>query len=249
MPASKTYLITGANRGLGRGLLEALIQRPDTTIVAGVRNPDDTSSKSLTSLPAATGSRVVVVAIESTDPSSAKKAVENISEKHGINKLDIVIASAGISKYYGLASVTPIEEVKEHFEVNTIGALILFQATLPLLTSSSGPIFVALSTGIGSIGEMGNLPLPATAYGISKVALNYLVRKIHFENPEITAFVISPGWVQTDMGNQGAKSSGMEEAPVTLEDSVNGMLTKIDHATREATSGTFQSFDDTKFPW
>jgi norsolorinic acid ketoreductase len=104
-----------------------------------------------------------------------------------------VIASAGISKYYGLASVTPIEEVKEHFEVNTIGPLILFQATYPLLTGSSRPIFVALSTGIGSIGEMGNLPLPATAYGISKVALNYLVRKIHFENPEITAFVISPG--------------------------------------------------------
>jgi norsolorinic acid ketoreductase len=133
------------------------------------------------------------VAIVSTDSSSAKTAVEKLKDKHGINKIDIVIASAGISKYYGLASVTPIEEVKEHFEVNTIGPLILFQATYPLLTGSSRPIFVALSTGIGSIGEMGSLPLPATAYGISKVALNYLVRKIHFENPEITAFVISPG--------------------------------------------------------
>jgi norsolorinic acid ketoreductase len=45
---------------------------------------------------------------------------------------------------------------------------------------------MALSTGVASIGDMKSLPLPATAYRMSKVAVNYMVRKIHFENPELT---------------------------------------------------------------
>lgn len=51
------------------------------------------------------------------------------------------------------------------------------------------------------------------------------------------------------MGNMGAKANGMEEAPVTLQQSVDGILGKIDGATREETSGTFQSFDETKYNW
>jgi norsolorinic acid ketoreductase len=54
-------------------------------------------------------------------------------------------------------------------------------------------MFVALSTGIGSIGGMGSLPVPAMAYGVSKCALNYIVRKIHFENEKLIAWVLSPG--------------------------------------------------------
>ena len=161
----------------------------------------------------------------------------------------MVIANAGITDYYGKAVDTPLSEVRSHFEVNAIGVLTLFQATLPLLLKSPKPIFVALSTGISSIGAMGDIPIPATAYGMSKVALNYMIRKIHFENERLTAFVLSPGWVQTDMGAAGAAAMGMERAPVDVEDSVQGMLEKIDNATRAETSGTLQSFDETKYPW
>ena len=74
------------------------------------------------------------------------------------------------------------------------------------------------------------------------------------------------------MGNTGAASAGMKEAPVTLKESVDGILSKVcyflicyaiicvidlcmlirlkvDSATREKTSGTFQSFDDSKWAW
>jgi len=78
-------------------------------------------------------------------------------------------------------------------EVNTIGVLALFQASWPLLQKSKQPIFMALSSGVGSIGDMGSIPLLATAYGASKAALNYIVRKIHYENEALIAFVISPG--------------------------------------------------------
>jgi norsolorinic acid ketoreductase len=93
------------------------------------------------------------------------------------------------------------------------------------------------------------MPMPVTAYGASKATLNYIVRKIHFENEHLIAFPISPGWVQTDMGNAGAQSAGMEKAPNTLEESVTGILKKIDGAERSTHSGTFQSFDETQYNW
>ncbi|THV48778.1 hypothetical protein BGAL_0228g00120 [Botrytis galanthina] len=245
----KTYLITGANRGLGRGLLEALVQRQNTAVIAGVRDLSSTSSKSLSDISTASGSRIIPLAISSTDDLSPSQAVEALQKTYSVTSIDVVIANAGISQYYGKVSETPLSEVRSHFEVNTIGVLTLYQATLPLLLKSPNPVFVALSTGIASIGAMGDIPIPATAYGMSKVALNYMVRKIHFENEKLTAFVLTPGWVQTEMGNAGATAMGLESAPVQIEDSIKGMLEKIDNATREETSGTLQSFDERKFPW
>jgi norsolorinic acid ketoreductase len=192
--------LTIMSLGLGRGLLESLIKRPNTIVVAGVRNPSDESSKSLASLTPGLGSKIIIVAIDSNIESSAKQAISILEAQHGITKLDTVIANAGISKYYGPATITPISEVREHFDVNVIGTLVLFQATWHLLKLSSSPMFVALSTGVASIGDMESIPLPATAYGISKVAVNYMVRKIHFENPELIAFAISPGLVFLAIG-------------------------------------------------
>ncbi|KAF5876899.1 putative aflatoxin biosynthesis ketoreductase nor-1 protein [Botrytis fragariae] len=197
----------------------------------------------------ATGSRIIPLKISSTDDLSPSQAVETLQNTHGITSIDVVIANAGISQYYGKVSETPLSEVRNHFEVNTIGVLTLYQATLPLLLKSPNPIFVALSTAVASIGAMENIPIPATPYGMSKVALNYMVRKIHFENEKLTAFVLTPGWVETEMGNAGAIAMGLESAPVKIEESIKGMLEKIDNATREGTSGTLQSFDETKYPW
>lgn len=248
MPTT-VYLITGANRGIGRGLLASLIQRPDTIVVAGVRDPSHATSKEISSLPTASGSKVIVVKIDATSDADTSEAVKTLQSTYNINHIDVVIANAGISKYYGPVAVTPVAELREHFEVNTAAPLLLFQASLPLLEKSPNPKFVAVSTAGASIGDMGDFPIPFGAYGASKASLNYLTRKIHFENEKLIAFPLSPGWVQTDMGNAGAHASGMSEAPVTLKESVDGILDKIDNATREETSGTFQSFDDKKFNW
>lgn len=57
------------------------------------------------------------------------------------------------------------------------------------------PKFVALSTTARSIGEMDNLAMISTAYGASQAAFNYIVRKIHFENPGLIAFPLNYGHV------------------------------------------------------
>ncbi|CAF4012447.1 unnamed protein product, partial [Adineta steineri] len=65
----------------------------------------------------------------------------------------------------------------------------------------------------------------------------------------LIAFPIHPGLVQTDMGNHYATSVGLDEAPVTIEESVQGQLKVIDEATREKTSGRFWDFEGKELPW
>lgn len=94
----------------------------------------------------------------------------------------------------------PAKEMFEHFAINTVGPLLLFQACSPLLNASPNAKFVVMSSGAGSLSEMENVKVENTAYGSSKAAVNFVTRKIHFENPNLIAFPINPGWLQTDVG-------------------------------------------------
>ena len=74
-----TYVITGANRGIGKGLLETLILRPQTTAVAAVRNVES-SKKTLSSIPIGTGSKILVVKLDCTSATDATDAPKNSSQ-------------------------------------------------------------------------------------------------------------------------------------------------------------------------
>ncbi len=181
--------------GIGRGLVETFLLRPNSTVIASVRNSADANSKSLLSLPTGENSKVIVIQLDIVSESSAQEAVKTLQEKYEISKLDVVIVTAGISKYYGIVIETPPVEVVEHYQSNVVGTFIVFQATFSLLQMSEKPIFIVLSTGVASIGDMESFPMPNAAYGASKAALNFVVRKIHFENPWLIAFPLSPGYV------------------------------------------------------
>jgi norsolorinic acid ketoreductase len=242
-------LVTGANRGIGKGLVTELLKREDAIVIGTVRDTNSTSSKDLENLAKGQNSRLILVKLDAESETDAIDAAKMLRDQHNITHIDTIIANAGISNYFGPVATTPASQVLDHFRINTLGPLLLFQAFAEFLEASEQPKFVVISTGIASIGDMGSLPIPAAAYGVSKAAINYITRKIHFENENLVAFVISPGWVQTEMGNAGAVANGMEQAPVTLEDSVNGVLGKVDKATREGMGGTFQSFDETAYAW
>jgi norsolorinic acid ketoreductase len=157
----------------------------------------------LNDLPHGKDSKVILVKIDSAHENDAIEAVKVLKSECKITKLDVVIANAGISNYFGKATVTPAEEMLSHFKINTVAPLLLFQATVPLLNAAATPKFITISSGAGSISNMGNLPVANTAYGASKAAANFVTRKIHFENPNLIAFPIQPGWLQTDVSPTG----------------------------------------------
>ncbi|KAJ9660485.1 NADP-dependent oxidoreductases 1 [Coniosporium apollinis] len=190
-----TYLVTGANRGIGKGLVAAFLLRPNSLVIGCVRNPEDKTSKALSDLPRGENSSLITLKLDCSSEIDAAAAIEELQSSHHVAKLDVVVANAAIAKYYGPTSTLELEHLKEHVTVNTYSVLLLFQASKPLLQSSTDkPKFVFIGAPISTITEMeGCARAPLGAYGVSKLAGSYLVRKFHFENNWLIAFVIDPG--------------------------------------------------------
>lgn len=121
--------------------------------------------------------------------------MKTLQTTHNIKSLDLVIANAGIFDSPGRLESVDLSAIKNHFTVNGLALVVLFQAVFPLL--QKGAKFVYMSTTGGSIGGLGQEPSPFTAYGSSKALGNWFTRKIHSENEHIIAFPISPGYVNS----------------------------------------------------
>ncbi|KAJ7776752.1 aflatoxin biosynthesis ketoreductase-like protein nor-1 [Mycena maculata] len=236
MSTKTVYLVSGANRGIGYGLVATLAARPNTIVFAGARDPAAKSLKELV----AKHTNVHPVKLTAGDKADNEAAIAEIQKTAG--QLDVIIANAGIANHYGPLATTPLAEFRDHWEVNTLGTVVLFQAAHALLLASptGAPTFVYISSAVGSMGRY--MPVSASAYGSSKAAANFLVKVLDTEHPALIVFAISPGWVATDMGNAGAAANGLPSAPVTVEDSVAGILSRVDGATKEKSSGKFWNF-------
>ncbi|KAK2017321.1 NAD(P)-binding protein [Colletotrichum eremochloae] len=250
MAPSTVVLVTGVNKGIGRGLIEQYLSRPNHTVIGSVRDSKAPAAQELKSLPTAEGSKLVLVSIESTSPIDPQQAVKDI-EAAGIDHVDVVIANAGYSPTPAPPDVVDIQDLIDSLQINTVAPVRLFQAVKPLLEKSSSPKWVSVSSAAASIAnlEVHNAAF-VSAYGISKAGQDWFTVAVHSGNKNIIAFAIHPGLVQTEMGNAGARSMGMEQAPNTIEESATKTIDLIEKATRETTSGKFINvIDGSEFPW
>ncbi|KAJ5137956.1 NADP(+)-dependent dehydrogenase [Penicillium atrosanguineum] len=238
---NRVILVTGANRGIGRSLVAHYLAQPDTTVIGTVRDISSEKAKELSTLPNGNGSSMIVVPLHVDSPSSAAEAASEIQTQHHIQHIDIVIANAGICNHWGPVQEMADSDVVSHFEVNTLGPLRLFKAMAPLLQRASTPKFVYISTLLASILGIEQMPSLTAAYGMSKAAGNYLVKKINAENKYLITLSVDPG--------RAAQIHGLEKALVTVEDTVRGITNQIDVAKKSTTSGQFVNLNGEKVPW
>ncbi|RFU73696.1 aflatoxin biosynthesis ketoreductase nor-1 [Trichoderma arundinaceum] len=250
-----TVLVTGASRGtytlIGSDDWAALVAkyllRPDTTVVATVRRATAEIVSKLQSLPRGQDCKLVILPFDINVASSAADTVARLKAEHGIQRLDVAIANAGICDAWGPVAEMSEAELLMHLEVNALGLLRLYKATIPLLNAAETPKLIYVSTSVSSLSNL-NARSATTEYGISKMAGNFLIKMIGIEHSNVIAFPICPGFVQTDMGNRGAKVNGLEKAPVTVEESTAGIMQQIDLASKE-TTGRFLRYDGEEIPW
>ncbi|EEY19050.1 aflatoxin biosynthesis ketoreductase nor-1 [Verticillium alfalfae VaMs.102] len=252
---STTYLITGTTRGIGHAIVRALLLRPSTTVIAGVRDPAHAAAQALTLLPRCDSSRLVVLALDAADLAAPFQAVATLQSEHGIKVLDVVIANAAAGESGNTILQTDLESVGHHVAINTTAPLALLQATAPLLRKSANPKFIGIGSELGSVARIEGMvasPWPRTTspYGLTKAALNWVVRTAHFEEPWLTAVVVTPGLVKTDMAAVAVKDSGIgldALGAITTEESAEGVLKAVDRASRDGPG--FLKYDGGEVPW
>jgi NAD(P)-dependent dehydrogenase (short-subunit alcohol dehydrogenase family) len=195
-------LVTGSSKGIGFELVRQLALAGITTILSA-RN--SSAGQDACRKLQAEGHSVNFVSLDVTDPASISAAAEFIRQHYG--KLDILINNAGIlpdeDSEASILSVAP-DLVRRVFETNTMGALQVCQAMIPLLRLSSAGRILNISSGLGSLNDMDR---GYPSYRISKAALNAVTRILAAEltGTDITINAICPGWVQTDMGGPNAE--------------------------------------------
>jgi norsolorinic acid ketoreductase len=252
MSTPSKYLITGANRGIGKGFVQHILQKPSTTVIAAVRDPSHPTVKALNDLPKGPDTKLIIVKLDSAVETDAAEAVADLRKK-GIDSLDIVIANAGIGQDGTSVLNTSASNTLNHFNVNVVGPLTLVQATAPLLKASEtgNPKFVAISSIIGSIGSLqvvSQISKAASPYGGSKAGLNWFIRMLSFEEPWLTSFVFHPGLVETELA---AKSDMDLKAvgSISVETSVSNMVKTTFEIDSKELTGSFRNYDGTVIAW
>ena len=212
-------LITGANRGIG---LEFARQYSvdGWNVIATARH----------SSPELDGLGVTVKPLDLADPEAvAGFAVDG--------PLDLFIANAGTSQPKETQGAANARDWQAMMMVNAIAPYQLGHVLLA--TMAEGGKMIAMSSGMGSIGDNGGGWVP---YRTSKAALNMAWNSLALEaKPRGVACVLfSPGWVKTDMGGAGAE--------ITPQESVGDMRALIERLTIENT-GTFLRRNGSELPW
>ncbi|KAI4863051.1 NAD(P)-binding protein [Hypoxylon rubiginosum] len=246
--AHTIVLISGANRGLGKGLLARFLARPNHIVIAANRNPEHPTSKALATLPKGRESRLVVVKIDATIESEASEGVEQLKAQ-GIERLDVVVSNAGVSYAWPRVSELTTVDLMGHITPDLLGVIWLYQATFPLLKKSTNPKWITMGSVAGKLEEQPDVA--NTAYAIPKAAVHWVTKRINQEEDWLTAIVLHPGWVLTDMGIAASKGTGisLENFNTSLDDSCDGMVHLIDVATKESQGGKFFSWEGEQESW
>ena len=194
----RTWLITGASRGFGRHLAEAVLEFGDD-LVATARRPEQ-----LDDLAARYGERIRSFALDVTDAAGASSAVKEAVNAFG--RLDVVVNNAGY------ANSAPIEEMAEddfraQIETNLFGVVNVTRAALPVLRAQRSGVFVQFSS-IG--GRVGGTP-GMGAYQTAKFAVEGFSEVLANEVAPfgVKVIIVEPGAFRTDW-----QGSSMQLHPV-----------------------------------
>ncbi len=177
--ANKTVLITGANRGIGRALVNEALRRGAKRVYAGRRSGELQN----------TDDRVTPLRLDVTNLSQIQRAVDQV------DTLDVLINNAGVAIYDDLSNSDAIEQ---HLSVNFLGMFKVTRAFLPLLQRSSGAI-------VNNLSLVALAPLPVIpSYSISKAAASNMTQSLRalLAGQGVTVHGVFLGPIDTDM-NRG----------------------------------------------
>ncbi|WP_290523357.1 SDR family oxidoreductase [Alcanivorax sp.] len=220
---SQTIVITGANRGIGLAMAEIWKARGER-VIATCREPSVALEK------------LGVEILHGIDV-SREDGVINLQSGLGDTAVDVLFNNAGIMRNETVDHMN-YDQIREQFEVNTLGPL---RVTMGLLENLHAGSKVGLMTSrMGSIAD--NTSGGRYGYRMSKAALNAAGKSLaHDLKPRgIAVAILHPGWVQTDMTGHSGN--------LTVAQAATALIARMDGLSLQS-SGTFWHSDGTELPW
>lgn len=221
---NSAVFVTGANRGIGRAIVEEAINRGASLVYAAAR---DTSK--LSEAAEQSNGKIIPVELDVTNQNQILKAAQRAKDTK------VLINNAGIAGFSGFMYHFSEESARKELEVNYLGPLNVTRAFLKVLINQKGAV-----VNIVSVGGLSSFPLAAT-YSASKAAAHSLTQGIRAEiGPHgVSVFGVYPGTIDTDM------AAGVEmekESPANVAIRIfDGMEHGVEDITTDKFSDEFVS--------
>jgi 3-oxoacyl-[acyl-carrier protein] reductase len=189
--SGKIALVTGGSRGIGRACAIGLAKEGADVVISYTQNED--AAKAVVETIQQAGGKASAQRFDVADPALCASTVDAIVKEKGA--LHILVANAGIS-IDGLLLRFKDEDFEKVFKTNVFGAFYLAKACARPMMKARWGRMVFMGSVVGEMGNSGQIP-----YAGTKAALDGMARSIARElaSRNITANVVAPGFVDTDM--------------------------------------------------
>ena len=217
---NKVALITGANRGIGKAIVESFMKHGVAKIYAGVR-----SETKAAELIEEFGEKITPITVDYSDASTITQAAKTAAD------VDIVVSNAGILEKAPAISEKVFESFERELEINVYGLLRMAHAFAPVLKANGGGAFVQLNS-IASLASFGEF----SSYCASKAAAYSFTQglKTSFAEQGTVLLSVHPGPIATDMATDAGFEDMGDPASMVSEGIVKSLK-----------AGDFHLFPDT----
>jgi NAD(P)-dependent dehydrogenase (short-subunit alcohol dehydrogenase family) len=205
----KVVLVTGANRGLGKAFVTALLKGGAAKVYAAAREVSKVNAPG-----------AVAVELDITDIDSVSKAAAQCSD------VELLINNAGFMANGPLLAEGSVERLRENFEINAIGTLLMTRAFAPILSKQGGGAVVNIVSVLSWLNAPGS-----AAYSASKAAQWSLSNGLRNEllDQHTSVLSVHPGFIDTDM------TASIDTAKTSPEDVVKLTLNALAQGLKEVT--------------
>ncbi len=212
----KVALVTGANRGIGKAIVETFLEAGAAKVYLAVRKPSSAQA-----LLDTYGDKVTAIEVDLSKPETIIAAASTASD------VDVVVNNAGILFNASPLSENAVSDFHKEFDVNVIGLIHMAQAFAPVLKANGGGAFVQLN----SVASMKNFADFAT-YSASKAAAYSITQGLREKLAEQNTQVVSvhPGPIDTDMANNAGLGEIAEPASLVGESIIAALADGEFHA-------------------
>ncbi|KAF9470835.1 NAD(P)-binding protein [Pholiota conissans] len=244
-----SWLITGANRGIGLSTVENLLKDESNFVIATARDINTPELQALV----AKNPKVKAIPLDITNQASVDAAVEAATPLLP-NGLDYLVNNAGKNPQPTTSfEALDLEEFADEMTFSTVAPLRVSRAFLPLVKKSELKRIIFISSVLASSHITFLMAGQFNAYSVAKAALNMLAHKwaatLKYEG--VTTAAIHPGWSQTSLG-EGINEWMAKYAPQVPHfppEAAADNVIKISQALTLEKTGAFWHFDGTNLPW